>query len=106
MGRIDGSAGVVVAVRGGVRLVLDWGIAGIDVSCRDGLVLTNTTQTTSPMTTATEKPAIAHSQGRGPRGGSGGRSTGGMDPVCGYVCVQYCGSGCVGAGFDGMDVGA
>src|ERR1700730_3268002 len=57
-----------VVVRGNV---LD-GIAGMDVVCLAGLLCTWPTHTTTPRTTATAKPAAAHSQGRGPRGGSGG----------------------------------
>lgn len=81
---MDGTPGVVVVVRGGVRGVLDCGIAGIDVSCRDGLVLTYTRKSSSAMTVATANPTSAHTHGRGPRSGSGGVSPdGGCDPLCG-----------------------
>ena len=66
------NGGVGVVVGAGVRVVVDCGIAGIEVCCLDGLVFTNTSQATMPMTTATAKPASAHNQGRWPRGGSGG----------------------------------
>jgi hypothetical protein len=100
---ITGRDGVVDGV--GVRLAVLDGIAGIEVSWRDGFMFTNTSHTISPTTTATEKPATAHSQGRGPRGGSGGGSTGVVAPVCGYVWVQYCGSDSVGDAGAPMGVG-